>query len=161
MPSLPWSEALELGLAFMDDTHREFVELLACAEAASDADLPALWQVLIDHTAEHFGREDAWMHATGFSTGNCHSTQHRVVLQVLREGAACAEQGDLAPVRQMIRELALWFPQHAQGMDAALALHLRSVGYDAASGEVLQPEALPVAEIHGCSGSCSTPVETA
>lgn len=161
MPSLPWSEALELGLAFMDDTHREFVELLACAETASDADLPALWQVLIDHTAEHFGREDAWMQATGFSTGNCHSTQHRVVLQVLREGAARAEQGDLAPVRQMIRELALWFPQHAQGMDAALALHLRSVGYDAASGEVLQPEALPVAEIHGCGGSCSTPVETA
>ena len=31
MPALPWSEALELGLSFMDDTHREFVDLLARA----------------------------------------------------------------------------------------------------------------------------------
>lgn len=161
MPSLTWSDALELGLDFMDDTHREFVELLACAETAPDADLPALWQVLVDHTAEHFGREDAWMQATGFSTGNCHSTQHRVVLQVLRDGAERAAQGDLAPARQMIRELALWFPQHAQSMDAALALHLRGVGYDAATGQVLQPGALPAAEIHGCGGACSTVAEPA
>jgi hypothetical protein len=38
-------------------------------------------------------------------------------------------------------------------MDAALALHLRRVGYDAATGVVTAPEALPEDEIHG-SGSC-------
>jgi hemerythrin len=69
---LPWSEALELGLAFMDDTHREFVELLAAAEAADDAALPAAWQALVTHTEVHFGQEDAWMVATGFSSANCH-----------------------------------------------------------------------------------------
>jgi len=156
MPSLPWSEGLALGLPFMDDTHKEFVDLLARAEASDDAGLPASWDELVAHTADHFGREDEWMLATGFSLGNCHSTHHKVVLQVLREGAARAHQGELAPVRQMIRELAAWFPQHAQTMDAALALHLRGVGYDAESGEVRQPEALPVAEISGCgSGSCA------
>lgn len=156
MPALPWSEGLALGLPFMDDTHKEFVELLARAEASDDAGLPAAWDELVAHTADHFGREDEWMLATGFSLGNCHSTHHKVVLQVLREGAARAHQGDLAPARQMIQELAAWFPQHAQTMDAALALHLRGVGYDAESGEVRQPEALPVAEISGCgSGSCS------
>lgn len=156
MPALPWSEGLALGLPFMDDTHKEFVELLARAEASDDASLPAAWDELVAHTADHFGREDEWMLATGFSLGNCHSTHHKVVLQVLREGAVRAHQGDLAPARQMIQELAAWFPQHAQTMDAALALHLRGVGYDAESGEVRQPEALPVAEISGCgSGSCS------
>ena len=56
----------------------------------------------------------------------------------------------------MIRELAAWFPQHAQTMDAALALHLRGIGYDAATGEVRMPDALPKETIHGCGGAtCS------
>lgn len=153
MPALPWSDGLVLGLSFMDETHKEFVELLARCEASDDVLLPALWDALIEHTADHFGREDEWMLATGFAAGNCHATQHKVVLQVLREGAARASQGDLAPIRQMIRELAAWFPQHAQTMDAALALHLRGVGYDADSGEVRHPDALPAEEIGGCGGA--------
>ena len=155
MPALSWSEGLALGLSFMDDTHKEFVDLLAQAEASGDAALPAAWDALVEHTADHFGREDAWMLATGFSQGNCHSVQHKVVLDVLRQGAERAHAGDLAPARQMVRELAVWFPQHAQVMDAALALHLRGVGYDPVTGEVRSPDALPAAEIHGCSSSCS------
>ena len=156
MSALTWSEGLELGLSFMDDTHREFVDLLARCEAAGDAALPALWDTLVAHTEDHFGREDEWMLATGFASGNCHSVQHKVVLQVLREGAARARQGDLAPIRQMVVELAAWFPQHAQTMDAALALHLRGVGYDACTGEVRAPQRLPAQAITGCAGaSCS------
>lgn len=159
MPALPWSEALELGLDFMDDTHREFVDLLARAEASGDADLPAAWQAVVEHTADHFGREDEWMRATGFASGNCHSVQHKVVLEVLRQGQAAAERGDLAPARQMIKELAVWFPHHAQTMDAALALHLRGIGYDAATGVVHRPEALPAATIHGCGGATCSPAK--
>lgn len=41
-------------------------------------------------------------------------------------------------------------------MDASLALHLRSIGYDPLTGVVRMPEALPKALIHGCGGaSCS------
>ncbi|MBK6008905.1 hemerythrin [Ramlibacter ginsenosidimutans] len=156
MAALPWSEALELGLSFMDDTHKEFVALLARAEEADDRSLPALWDTLVAHTAEHFGREDAWMRSTGFAHDNCHSIQHRIVLQVLREGLVEALAGNVAPARQLVRELAVWFPQHAQSMDAALALHLRGVGYDAETGQVLEPAALPAERVHGCGGaSCS------
>lgn len=155
-PALAWTDALVLGLDFMDDTHQAFVELLARCEAAPDADLLPLWRELVAHTEDHFGREDRWMAQTGFASGNCHSVQHRVVLQVLREGTVRAEEGDLGPVRQMIGELATWFPQHAQTMDAALALHLRGMGYDAATGRVHAPSALPAERIRGCGGaSCS------
>lgn len=156
MPALPWTDGLKLGLSFMDDTHEEFVELLARAEAADDRHLPGLWATLIEHTADHFGREDEWMLATGFALGNCHSTQHKAVLQVMRHGAGQAAAGELAPIRKLIKELAVWFPHHAQTMDAALALHLRGVGYDPRTGEVAHPEALPAAAITGCGGSeCS------
>lgn len=156
MPNLEWSDALALDLPAMDDTHREFVDLLAQAEAASDETLPAHWFTLVEHTDEHFSREDEWMQATRFSASNCHSVQHQIVLQVMREGVKLINAGDLATVRQMIRDLAIWFPQHAQSMDTALALHLRSIGFDPVTGLMAMPEALPQEVIHGCGGAtCS------
>lgn len=157
-PLLEWSDALALDLPLMDDTHREFVELLDVVAQAGDAALPAAWRALVDHTADHFGQEDRWMRATRFSSTNCHTTQHQVVLAVMREGAA---RGEAALIRQMAGELAAWFAQHAQTMDAALALalHLRRAGFDAATGIVHAPGALPHEPIHGCgSAACGDAV---
>jgi hemerythrin-like metal-binding protein len=142
MPTLQWTDALALDLPLMDDTHREFVDLLAAVERADDANVLAAWHALVDHTEQHFGQEDAWMAQTRFASGNCHSLQHKVVLQVMREGAARAQRGELGVLRAMVSELAVWFPQHAQSMDAALALHLRRVGFDPATGTVHAPTAV-------------------
>jgi len=151
--TLQWSEALSLDMPLMDTTHQEFVELLAEVVEASDEALLSKWAALIDHTDEHFGREDQWMLDTGFAAGNCHSSQHSIILQVMREGGKRGLAGELAVVRQMAHELGLWFPQHAQAMDASLALHLRSAGYDPITGEISQPAAIPAEQIHGCGGS--------
>lgn len=159
MAQLAWSDALALNLPLMDDTHREFVELLAAVDAADDAQLLDAWQLLVEHTHHHFAQEDAWMASTRFASGNCHSLQHQVVLQVMREGAARAAQGDQKVLRVMASELALWFPQHAQSMDAALALHLRRVGFDPVSGVVHAPHALPGELIQGCGGSTCSDVQ--
>lgn len=161
MAQLEWSDALALDLPVMDDIHQEFVDLLAAVDRADDAALLPAWRALVDHTDHHFAQEDAWMASTRFASGNCHSMQHKVVLQVMREGAARAAQGELPVVRAMASELAVWFPQHAQAMDAALALHLRRVGFDPATGTVLAPEALPGELIHGCGGACSSGDEVA
>lgn len=156
-PGLVWSAALGLSMPVMDQTHIEFVDLLGEVQTAEDADLVARWQALIEHTEDHFGQEDRWMEATGFAPGSCHMTQHAVVLKVLREGLQLGQQGQMAPIRQMAHELTIWFPHHAQNMDAGLALHLKSVGYDPATGQVAQPEALPAHAISGCGGACSSP----
>lgn len=159
MATLQWSKELELNVPAMDETHREFVDLLAQVESAEDAHLHALWLALITHTEEHFGQEDRWMQATGFSTDNCHSTQHKVVLQIMKEGAAKAADGDLTMVRGMTPELASWFNYHAQTMDAALAQHMATVGFDTDSGHIAAVEALPAAMISGCGGACSQPAD--
>ncbi len=155
MSSLPWSPALEIGLPAMDETHREFVDLLAQAQASDNQALPAAWQAVIEHTEAHFAQEDAWMAATRFAASNCHTLQHRTILQVLREGAERAAQGDITPIRLTSRELAMWFPQHAQTMDAALASHLKRVGFDPTTGQISAAHALPEHEIHGCGGACA------
>lgn len=151
--TLAWSDDLALDLDFMDNTHREFVDLLATTELADDETLVERFSALIDHTEDHFGREDQWMQDTQFSSSNCHTSEHDVILKVMREGMRRGrEDGNLAMVRQLAHELGIWFSQHAQTMDAALAHHLQRVGYDAETGILSAPEALPVGEIQGCGG---------
>lgn len=153
--SMTWSEDYQLDHATMDTTHREFVDLLNTVLHADDAHLLAHWETLVDHTQDHFDREDQWMQATGFTADNCHSSQHKIILQIMREGTQRGRAGELHVPRQMGRELAVWFPQHAQAMDAALAMHLRDVGFDTETGTVAHPQALPVGAIEGCGGgSC-------
>jgi hemerythrin-like metal-binding protein len=142
-------------MPMMDDTHEEFIALLADVVQAGDASLLSCWAKLIDHTQEHFDREDQWMADTGFAVGNCHATQHSVILQVMREGGKRGLVGELDLVRQMAYELGLWFANHVQSMDAALALHLRSAGFDPVTGALAQPLTRPAKEVQGCGGgSC-------
>jgi len=157
MAALEWSDALALDLPLMDTTHREFVALLAAVDTSDDTTLVDAWHLLVEHTVEHFGQEDRWMRETGFASGNCHGVQHQVVLQVMREGEKRGRDGDLALVRMLAGELGAWFPQHAQSMDAGLALHLRSVGFDPATGVLARPEAVPRAGINGCGSAACTP----
>ncbi|MCW5653470.1 hemerythrin domain-containing protein [Hydrogenophaga sp.] len=125
MSTAKWSPALLLGYAPMDDEHRAFAVLLARAQDASDQDLPQAWANMVAHTEQHFGSEDDGMLSTGYPSSSQHMLEHRVVLNLMREGLEQAGQGQLAPVRQMARELWSWFLRHTQSQDAALALHLR------------------------------------
>ena len=125
MNTLEWSDALVLGFEPMDRVHREFVVLLKQAQSATDAQLPGAWSEVVDHTAQHFERENQWMRKAHFAGATDHMLQHRVVLNLLRDGLAMTRHGDLLPVRLMAQELAAWFVKHTQSLDAALALHLQ------------------------------------
>jgi hemerythrin len=84
--------------------------------------------------AGSFAREDEWMQATRFSCRRDHTLQHRVVLEVMREGLVQAREGQLPQVRQMASQFRDWYHKHVQTMDAALALHLRGQRFDPANG---------------------------
>jgi len=160
MQPMEWSAALALELPEMDETHQEFTELLAAVQRAPDNQITSAWTDLIAHTAQHFAQEDRWMRDTRFASSNCHSTQHEVVLRVMHEGELAGQAGAHGVVRRMADELATWFMQHTQTMDAALALHLRRVGYDPSTGAVTVPSALPAKEIRGCGSAECSPVDT-
>ena len=125
MTPIEWTDALKLDYAPMDDIHREFVALLSRVQTCDDGQLLACWQAVLVHTEHHFAREDQWMRKTRFSGAENHLLQHRVVLNVMREGLAMGRAGELAPLRDMSSELASWFAKHTQSLDAALALHMR------------------------------------
>ena len=160
MTALTWSEALALKQPRMDQTHREFIELLqelSAALAAGRDDLDPLLGDLQTHTEAHFAQEERWMADIGFAPQNCHSLQHAQVLQVLREvRRVVGEDGNIGLVRTLVDELARWFVGHAQMMDSALAELMVERGYDADSGRLVKPLEPEQTPITGCGGSsCS------
>ena len=134
MDTARWSPALLLGHDAMDDAHRAFADLLARAQAAPDAALPAAWAAMVTHTEGHFEQEDHWMRTTACPSGTQHTLEHRVVLNLMLEGLGEARDGQLAPVRQMSSELWAWFLRHTQSLDAALALHMRRAEHQGSPG---------------------------
>jgi len=160
MTALLWTETLALQQPRMDTTHREFVALLSELEAAlpgSIEGIDASLARLVEHTVEHFAQEERWMQTLGFSAQNCHAFQHAHVLQVLREVLRLQrEEGDLETVRQLVAELAKWFPTHAQTMDAGLALTMAEQGFDPETGQLARAPAAQTAPLTGCGSlSCS------
>ncbi|MEJ8812180.1 hemerythrin [Variovorax ureilyticus] len=127
-------DSLCLDLPFMDEAHEQLMRLLAIVEEADDAHLPAAWRDLVECIAQGFAREDRWMNDTGYASRRDHQVQHRVVLEVLRDGITQVAEGRLLHVRQMAWQLRDWYRKHVQTMDAALALHLRGRRFDPANG---------------------------
>lgn len=156
-PLLEWSGDFVLGETTMDDTHREFVDLLNRVGTASDGELLAALDDFIVHTEAHFGQEDRWMQATAFPPLHCHQGEHANVLEVVREVRKRVADGQthLGPV--LAKAIAEWFPQHAATMDAMLATFMKQTGYtpgaqDAAS----EPAAcagvsMTASTAHGCA----------
>ena len=160
MSTLTWTDDLALQHPQIDQTHQEFVELLnrwgEVVSAGDEAKILPLYQELLAHTEAHFGMEEGWMAATGFAPDNCHTKQHTMVLDVMRQVLVHAQaHGDFEPMGNLVPELVKWFPAHAEMMDAALIFHMNQVGFDAATGQIAKPLASEAASISSCgSHSC-------
>ena len=143
-PTLTWSDDLVMNMDKMDQTHREFVDLLAATELAPEDKLIASFIELIAHTDEHFSGENQWMQDVSFGPGGCHTDEHDMILKVMHEALRRGEQdGNLKLVRQLTGELAVWFDGHAKSMDAVLAMFLKEVAYDPVTRIVHKPQVLP------------------
>ncbi|MGQ3052768.1 MAG: hemerythrin domain-containing protein [Roseateles sp.] len=157
MSTLAWTDKLALNQPTLDTTHQEFVDLLNAFGEALDGGGDALpaYQALLAHTEAHFAMEEDWMARCGFEPQNCHASQHAMVLNVMGEALRYAnELNDREPLNILRTELAGWFPQHAEMMDAALVFTMEQRGFDPATG-ACREAALEAAASHACeSGRC-------
>jgi len=119
--TLAWSDALLLGYPPMDDTHKEFVEVVSALAAASDEQLLDCLERVEEHLLEHFGDENRWMEETDFPARDCHIDEHAAVIRTLYDVKVLLEKGNTAVVRRFSKELMDWFPGHADYLDSALS----------------------------------------
>jgi hemerythrin len=155
MNTLAWTDNLVLNQPQLDSTHQEFIELLNAFGDALDAKVDALpaYHALLAHTEAHFAMEEDWMARCGFEPQNCHASQHAMVLNVMREALRYAtELNDREPLNILRTELAGWFPQHAEMMDAALVWTMEQRGFDPTTG-VLREAVAAESAGSGCGAS--------
>lgn len=147
-----WSDDLLLHDDRTDETHREFMKLLRSSFMATDSNRLDRYQKLLEHTVEHFGQEDRWMLATGMEDGNCHSKDHAMILETMREVEKRALAGDTSFIPVMNQALAQWFPDHAKTKDAGLTEYLREVNFNTAD-ETLADAGNAALNPHGGCGT--------
>lgn len=123
-PAFDWSDTYLLGHGGMDDAHREFVALVDDMLRCDDDRFTEALDAFAAHAERHFGDEDRWMAESGYENARCHVDEHRAVLASVREVRALPDDKRTVIGRDLARELARWFPGHADVMDQGLAKFL-------------------------------------
>ncbi|EIJ36322.1 bacteriohemerythrin [Thiothrix nivea] len=118
-----------LGVTVMDTTHREFADLVNQLAVVKGIGFDSLFLQLLEHTREHFAREEMWMQASVFPAIAEHHADHQRVLGDMTRFARQVERGLIPMARAYVRELPRWFALHAVTMDSALAAHIKATGY--------------------------------
>ncbi|MGJ7582727.1 bacteriohemerythrin [Variovorax sp. RHLX14] len=118
--SLVWSDAMSLGHPLIDDEHQHLVALIARLQEASNEDLAAALEAVLDASETHFSAENNMMTTTGFPPRDCHIKEHEAVLGSLRGVSGRLARGECEVVRRLAAELAMWLPAHVQHLDSAL-----------------------------------------
>jgi hemerythrin len=119
-----WDDRYLLGHRAIDETHREFVELVDAMLTVGDADFAAALDAFARHAERHFEDENRLMDQHDFPARGCHVDEHEKVLASVRAVQAMVAAGDIEIGRELGRALMDWFPGHADYMDSALATWL-------------------------------------
>ena len=117
----------QVALSFMNDDHHleacllnDLVDALRDhGEAGRKAAILECLDALLDHTREHFAREEAAMEDAGFPAYAVHKAEHDRVLDELKaEARAFQARGDAARLSAYVCDtVPAWFVEHIQSMD--------------------------------------------
>jgi hemerythrin-like metal-binding protein len=129
-PLIDWQdETLSVGNNSMDDTHKEFIELINLLDKADNEQFKSLFNELLEHTQAHFSRENDLMEKSGFPPTPIHQGEHERILDEFMQLQSLIEKNQLDKVHQYIHNyIPDWFSMHAATMDRALAWHLNNCG---------------------------------
>jgi hemerythrin len=112
----------------MDNTHRQFIDLVNRLGQADNTQFPTLFEELEQHTQEHFEAENRLMQQTSFAASWEHRDEHLRLLGELAQIRRQVVKGRMLLARAYVRQqLPGWFHVHALTMDSALAAHLKQL----------------------------------
>ncbi len=132
MPIMSWDPSLDLGVASMNDEHREILEVMnriydAQAQGRSGAAIDQLVARLGAVCTRHFADEEAYMAQIGYPGLSTHRQLHQQLLErVGRHALEIKMAGGKAP-EAFFDFLRFWLTSHIKGIDGKYAAHARQV----------------------------------
>lgn len=120
-----WTDGYLVGVSEMDDTHREFVNLVDDLLQSTADEFRTKFLELLEHTRAHFRHESKLMRDSGFPPTQIHEEEHERVLNAFELAESKLQSNDPAPAMELVRQLPNWFSLHAATMDRALGFHLQ------------------------------------
>lgn len=132
MPLLDVSTIPRVALDFQNEDHQaegrmlndvaDALERYRDGSEGQDAVLAQL-EALVEHTREHFERENRLMREQGFPAFPVHRAEHtRVLAEMEREAFLFREQGDPGRLSRYVTSVVVsWFVNHIRTMDAVTA----------------------------------------
>lgn len=130
MPVMEWNESLTLDRGVMDETHREFVELLNRLADAPGNQLLGVLDEFIAHSEGHFAQEQRWMEQMTYPPLECHVREHDGVMEIAHAVRARVAAGEMRFGPVLAKAVAEWFSNHAASMDNVLALYMKEKGFE-------------------------------
>lgn len=128
MTLLEWrDEKYQLGIKEMDDTHKEFADLVnrLAALKGDEKAFQALFEQLGAHTRAHFAHEERLMKESGFPALQEHCAEHAKILGQFAQINRIVQKGRIGFGHAFVEDVPHWFELHAATMDSALAAHLK------------------------------------
>lgn len=130
--SLEWTESLSVGVAIIDEQHKElfrrFDDLIdACQEGHGKEKVVELMGFLDGYVVFHFGEEEKLMQHYGYPGIESHRNEHASFvrrLQYLKQGLD-AQGTTHTLVTQTVRVLLNWIVKHIKSVDIELGAFLR------------------------------------
>jgi len=127
MTLLEKTETLTVACGPIDKDHDEFINLLNALDTVGNADFPALFLQLYEHTEQHFERENQLMAQSAYPGVADHKGEHQRVLGEFKQFKSRVDKGLIVFGRSFVRErLPQWLALHVTTMDKALAAHINS-----------------------------------
>ena len=86
MTAIPWSQDYSVGVAAIDDQHRQLFEILnrldeAIEKRRGQRELTEVLREMVGYTQEHFAFEEKLMAEAGFAGLEAHQARHRRIIQ--------------------------------------------------------------------------------
>jgi len=116
-----WSDEWLIGHKSIDDEHQELVRIIRRMQAAPLVELDSLLTQFQLSAKSHFEVENQLMEASQFPPRKCHIDEHDAVLKSVAEVRALLRQDKNLIARELVKELAKWFPAHVVHLDSALS----------------------------------------
>ena len=131
---LSWSDDMLVGHGAIDETHREFVDLVNALRRCLPEEATGQLLLLKEHVLSHFEKEEQLMSQFNYPSPECHSDEHAKVVHAVDQVLQRLQAGRLAlsEVHRLAQALMDWFPGHITYMDSALSAWLSKKRFSAA-----------------------------